>query len=299
MSDHNHTHDHSHTHDSAENIRIAFFLNLVFTILEIIGGFWTNSMAILSDALHDLGDSLSLGLAWFLDDYSQKGPDKKFTFGYSRFSLLGALLNSLILIGGSLFILSEAVPRILNPETIKPKGMLLFAIGGIIANGLAAFKVSGGESLNEKVVTWHLLEDVLGWVAVFVVSLVLVFKEIPVLDPLLSVTITLYVLYNVINNLKEVLNVFLQGVPEEISIEQIEEKIANINHVQSVYHTHVWSLEGETHLLSTHVVVGDNSSREEIIKVKEEIRTLMQDEDIGHTTVEVDYESEDYKEKCN
>jgi len=288
---------HNHTHNNSSNIPIAFALNLVFTILEIIGGLYTNSMAILSDALHDLGDSLSLGLAWFLENYSKKNPDKKFTFGYSRFSSLGALLNGLILIGGSIFILSEAIPRILNPEAVKPKGMLLFAIVGIIVNGFAAFKLSGGESLNEKVVRWHLLEDVLGWVAVFIVSIVLMFKDIPVLDPILSIAITLYVIYNVIKNLKDVLTVFLQGVPKDISIDETKEKITNIPNVKSVHHTHIWSLDGEKHLLSTHVIVDDLISKEKIIAVKNDIKSIMREENIGHVTVEIEYESEKCEDK--
>lgn len=291
-----HNHDHNRT-DSSKNISIAFFLNLFFTIAEIIGGLWTNSMAILSDALHDLGDSLSLGLAWFLENYAQKNPDKKFSFGYARFSLLGGLLNSLILVGGSVFILFEAVPRLLNPESIKPKGMLAFAVVGIIVNGLAAFKIKDGESLNEKVVSWHLLEDVLGWVAVFIVSIVLLFKELPILDPLLSVSITLYVLYNVLKNLKSVLNVFLQGVPKDISLAEIKEKIAEAKNVKSVHHTHIWSLEGETNLLTTHVIVEDNVNKDEIIAVKEDVKSLLDEENIGHVTVEIDYASEDCSEE--
>lgn len=155
--------NHQHDKKNTGNIRIAFFLNLCFTILEIIGGLWTNSIAILSDALHDLGDSFSLGLAWFLNKYSHRKADEKFSYGYRRFSLLAALINTIVLIIGSVFILSEAIPRLYNPQHSNAQGMVLFAIVGILINGIAVLKLKGGNSINIRVVMWHLLEDVLGW----------------------------------------------------------------------------------------------------------------------------------------
>lgn len=208
--------EHDHEHGREGNIKIAFFLNLFFTILEIIGGLWTNSMAILSDALHDLGDSISLGMAWYFEKYSQKGPDEFFSFGYARFSLLGALINSMVLIIGSILVLSRSIPRIFQPESVNAEGMLVFAILGIAINGLAAIRLRKGTSLNEKVVSWHLLEDVLGWIAVLAVSIALLFIDLPILDPILSILITLFVLFNVIKNIKAVMHVFLQGVPKNI-----------------------------------------------------------------------------------
>lgn len=192
-----HTHL-THNHENQGNIKVAFFLNLSFTIAEIIGGLWTNSVAILSDAVHDLGDSLSLGLAWYFDAFSKKGPDEKYSFGYARFSLLAALINSLVLVGGSVLVLTRSVPRIFNPEPIDAKGMFVFAILGILINGLAVLKLKKGTSLNEKVVSWHLMEDVLGWVVILVASIVLMFVDIPILDPILSVLITIYVLFHVL-----------------------------------------------------------------------------------------------------
>lgn len=165
----NHEHQ-DHQHQKTGNIKVAFFLNLSFTILEIVGGIWTNSMVILSDALHDLGDSFSLGIAWYLEKYAQKGSDHKFSYGYARFSLAGAFLNSLILIVGSGFILSQSLSRILQPEPVNPQGMLLFAILGIVFNGLAVIRLKKGTSINERVVSWHLLEDVLGWVVVLLIA---------------------------------------------------------------------------------------------------------------------------------
>ena len=193
------THNHSHNH-SEGNIKIAFFLNLGFTIVEIIGGLYTNSLAILSDALHDLGDSLSLGLSWYFQRLSKKGSTKKFSYGYKRFSLLGAIINSIVLVVGSIFILSKAIPELFNPEETNAQGMLYLAILGVVVNGAAVFKLRKGKSLNEKVVSLHLLEDVLGWVAVLIGSIVMIYFDLPFVDPLLSILISIFVLYNVYRN---------------------------------------------------------------------------------------------------
>jgi cobalt-zinc-cadmium efflux system protein len=290
-------HNHDHNHERQGNIKIAFFLNLAFTILEIVGGIWTNSLAILSDALHDLGDSFSLGVAWYLEKFSSKGPDKKFSFGYARFSLLGALINSLILVGGSVLILSRSIPRILNPEQVNPKGMLAFAIVGVVINGIAVLRLRKGSSLNEKVVSWHLLEDVFGWVAVLIASIVLLFVDIPIIDPILSILITFYVLYNVFKNLKKILNVFLQGVPGDYSIEEIEKEIVKITGAKAAYHTHVWSLDGERHLLTVHVILSDDIERKQIIETKQIIRDHIADMGIEHVTIEIDFECEETRDE--
>ena len=272
-----HTHNHIDSDNkSTSNIKTAFFLNIFFTIIEVWGGFWTNSTAILSDALHDLGDSLSLGLAWFLQNKSKQKSNEKFTFGYRRFSLLGALVNGIVLVTGSFLILSKAVPRLFYPEHSNAEGMIYFAIGGIIINGAAVLKLKSGKTMNERVVTWHLLEDVLGWVAVLIVGLVLLFEDIHILDPLLSILITLYVLFNVLRNLKKTLLIFLQGVPEELSIKEIEDKVKTIPKVKSTHHAHIWSQDGEHHVLSIHVVVENVKDMEEIIDIKRKIRDSFQ-----------------------
>jgi len=204
-----------HNHERQENIKVAFLLNLTFTIFEIVGGLWTNSMAILTDALHDLGDSISLGVSWYLEKYSEKGPDQKFSYGYARFSLLGALISSVVLLSGSVLIITRAIPRIIQPEAVNPKEIVdYFLLLGIVIKRNSCFKIKKGTSLNEKVVSWHLIEDVLGWIVVLIISVVLIFLDLPVLDPIFSLLITIYVLYNVVKNLKEILNIFLQGVPK-------------------------------------------------------------------------------------
>ena len=290
--DHDHDHIHSHDHSGEENIRLAFFLNLSFTIAEIIGGILTNSMAILSDALHDLGDSISLGMAWYFQRFSRKGPDAEYSFGYARFSLLGALINSVVLVAGSALVLSRSIPRIFRPEEVHPEGMVLFALLGILVNGAAVLRLRKGKSLNEKVVSWHLLEDVLGWIAVLIAGVVMLFADLPILDPLLSVGITFFVLFNVFKNVRELMRVLLQGVPRGVSVTELEEAIGKVPHVAAVYHTHLWSLEGERNQLTTHVLVEDDAPADQIIAIKENIQAIASGQGIDHVTIQVDFPKE-------
>ncbi|WP_338794047.1 cation diffusion facilitator family transporter [Bernardetia sp. MNP-M8] len=284
-----HSHDHS---NSNKNLKLAFFLNVGFTILELIGGYYVNSIAIISDAIHDLGDSLSLGTAWYLDNKSKQEANKEFSFGYARFSLLGALVNSLVLIGGSIYVIYEAIGRILKPEHSDANGMIVFAIIGVAVNGYAAWKMSGGKSLNEKVVSWHLLEDVLGWVAVLIVSIILKFKDIHYLDPALSLLITAYILWGVTQRLKETLYVFLQGVPKEIDLPKIEQELRKIETIDSLHHTHIWSLEGEHHVFTTHVKLKNIDSFAQIIDTKSKIKEYIKDYDFQHFTIEIELDEE-------
>ena len=288
------SHHHSHDHSSTKNLKVAFFLNLGFSILEIFGGLYVNSVAIVSDAIHDIGDSLSLGTAWYLDIKSKKNADKKYSYGYGRFSLLGALINSLVLITGSVFVIYEAIQRLITPESSDAAGMILFAILGIVINGYAAWKLSGGKSLNEKVISWHLLEDVLGWVAVLLVAIILQFKDIQYLDPALSLLITAYILWGVFGRLKETLNVFLQEVPKGIVIKDIESDLLKINHVHSLHHTHVWSLEGENHVFTTHLKLYEIKDLCELTKIKEAAKEVLNKYNFEHCTIEIELD----EEKC-
>lgn len=285
------SHNHNHL-NTGKNLKIAFFLNLGFTIFEIIGGIYVNSVAIISDAVHDLGDSLSLGTAWYLNEKSKKKADKNFSFGYARFSLLGALINSLVLIFGSIYVIYEAVGRILKPEHSDAAGMMIFAIIGIVINGYAAWKISEGKSLNEKVVSWHLLEDVLGWIAVFIVALILNFKDIHYLDPALSLLIAIYILWGVIKRLKETFLVFLQGIPKDVDLLKIEHELLTIRNVQSLHHTHIWSLEGEHHVFTTHLKLEKISSFNQILEIKKTAKNILKNYPFKHFTIETELEEE-------
>ena len=284
---------HNHSHHHAEgNVKVAFFLNLSFTIIEIIGGLYTNSLAILSDALHDLGDSLSLGLSWYFQKLSKKGRTKTFSYGYKRFSLLGAIINSIVLVAGSIFILTKAIPELFNPEETNVEGMLYLSILGIVVNGAAVFKLRKGESLNEKVVSLHLLEDVLGWVAVLIGSIIMMFTDAPFIDPLLSVLISLFVLYNVYRNLKKSMLVILQGIPEEVSVDDIRQKLKDMPEVTDMHDCHAWSLDGEYNILTVHLRLAKDYKLSEQAKLKEKVKSQLKDESINHITVEFEGQDE-------
>ncbi|MDV6169117.1 cation diffusion facilitator family transporter [Flavobacterium sp. DG1-102-2] len=287
-----HSHSHHHHTTSGKNIKAAFFLNLGFTILEIIGGFYVNSVSILSDALHDLGDSFSLGISWYLHNRSKKEADNKFTFGYSRFSILGALINSVILMGGSVYVIIEAIKRLIHPEPSDAQGMLIFAIIGILVNGYAAFKLSHGSSLNERVVSWHLIEDVLGWVAVLIVSIVMMFTDAPYLDPALSLAITLFILYNVIKRLRETFVILLQGTPEGIDPEKIKMDILAVDNIASLHHMNIWSLEGEHHVFTAHIKLKYIINFSQMIEAKQKVKQILKKYPFSHYTIEVELTDE-------
>ncbi|MBD3383576.1 cation diffusion facilitator family transporter [candidate division KSB1 bacterium] len=276
-------------HQSETNIKWALFLNLAFTLIELAGGLWTQSLAILSDALHDLGDSTALGMAWFMERLSHKQRTNRYSYGYRRFSLLGALINAVILIAGGFVVLSRAVPRLMNPEPTFAPGMLGFAILGVVVNGIMVYRLRRDSSHNSKMVAWHMLEDVLGWTAVLIVSIILLFSDLYILDPVLSVLITSYVLFRVVKRLYTTLALFLQAVPENIDIDAIEKRFKALDHVSSIHHTHIWSLDGEHHVLTTHLVVDENISRDEVIGLKGRVRALTKKMKISHITVEIEY----------
>lgn len=287
-----HTH-HSHGQSGAR-LRTAFALNIGFTVLEVIVGLWTNSVAILSDSVHDLGDSITLGLSWYLEHFAGREEDARFSYGYRRFSLLGALISTVVLLSGSLWVLSKAIPRLIQPEHTNAQGMTLFALVGIAVNGLAVLRLRGkGTTMNARVVAWHLLEDVLGWVAVLIVGVTLLFVDIHILDPILSIVFTGYVLYNVVRNLRSTASLFLQAVPEEMELDAVIERFRQLPHVQDTHHTHIWSLDGEHHVLTAHIVVEDETTPAEMVDIKCDLRALTEEFSLEHTTFEIEYESEE------
>ena len=283
---HDHHHHGHHHHGSVENIKIALILNASFAVIEIVGAFLTNSVAILADAVHDLGDSMALGLAYAFEKKAKRRPDARMSYGYRRFSLLSAMLTSLFLIAGSVYVLTETIPKLFDPEMPHATGMIGLALLGVAVNGYAAMRTHGGETLNEKVVTWHLMEDLLGWVAVLICGIVLQFVEWPILDPLLSLGLTLFILRGVYKSLRSTMHVFLQGVPENIDISEVEAKIKSLDNVVDTHDGHMWSLDGEAHVFTLHVVVEEGTRLERCEQLKSEIRTLLQGIGKIHLTVE-------------
>ncbi|MBW2941469.1 cation diffusion facilitator family transporter [Zhongshania aquimaris] len=285
-------HDHHHHHTASERIGWAFALNFCFTIIEFIGGCLTNSTAIMADAVHDLGDCLAIGMAWWLNKLGTKEANKRFSYGFSRLSLLGALINGVILVLGSLWVLSEAIPRLMNPQMPDAAGMLGLSVLGIAVNGFAAYKLNDGKTLNERMLNWHLLEDVLGWLAIFLVSIVLMFIELPILDPVLSIGFTLFILFNVAKNLTETLRLFLQATPDHQLREQILENLAELEHVSDIHHLHLWSLDGEQHVLTAHLLLKQHYQQTELLRLKTLIASAMKGLPLSHTTIEFEFPDE-------
>lgn len=284
-------HNHSHG-DSTKNLGIAFFLNLGFAVIEIIGGVWTNSVAIISDAVHDFGDAFSIGVSFFLERYSKKRRTRTFTYGYKRFSTLGALINSIVLLVGSVFVFMETIPRLFHPAEVNYSGMMWLAIAGLAVNGFAALRLMKGNSISQRAVMLHLLEDVLGWLAVLVGSLVIRYTGWYFIDPLLSVCIGIFILTNVCRNLYAIFRILLQATPEHIPEDKVKPVLEGVPGVKEVHDLHVWTLDGEKNIASAHLIVPDVASREDVIKVKHEAVDKLKEMGIDHLTVEIEYESE-------
>ena len=268
---------------SDKNILIAFLLNLAFSVFEFFGGIYTGSVAILSDAIHDLGDAAGIGLSYFLERKSKKAPDQAHSYGYGRYSALGGAITSLILLSGSLMVMYNAVLRILNPTEIRYNGMILFAVIGVAVNLCAAFFTSGGHSLNQKAVNLHMLEDVLGWIVVLVGALVMKFTDFVLIDPILSIGVALFILFHAAGTLKEVIDLFLEKTPHNIDPEEIREHLSHIESILDVHHLHIWSLDGHTHCATVHIVTdGDPHS------IKDLVRHKLQEQGISHVTLELE-----------
>lgn len=287
-----HNHGHTLEESNTENIRTAFFLNIFFTLVEIIGGFLTNSVAILADALHDLGDSLSLGLAWYFQKISNRKSNKKYTYGYKRYTIVGALVNAIVLLTGTIVMLYEIIPRLFHPEVSNAKGMIALAVLGILVNGAAVFKLKKGSTINERVVMLHLLEDVLGWIAVLIGAIIMYFFDWPIIDPILSAAIAVYILINVFKNLKSVMHVLLQGVPENVNHNEVELILNKNENILSFHDLHIWSLDGNYNILSIHIVVSNNQDPSNFPELKSELRHELEHHNIHHATIEVDIEGE-------
>jgi len=281
-----HSHGHGHHHHAGDNIKVAFWINTAFALLELVGGFYTNSVAILSDALHDLGDSLSLGTAWFFEQKSKQKSDKVYTYGYQRFSLIGAFINSIVLIVGSVFILKESFERLFHPEQPDTTGMLVFAIVGIAVNGAAMLRLKKGETINEKVISLHFLEDVLGWVAVLIGSVVMKFVDAPAIDPLLSMIIAVIILVNVYRNMRGAFQIILQGVPHAVSEAKVKKAFLNFEEIEGTHDLHIWTMDGRYNILTTHAVLKTPLEAQPLEMLKSKLKAELKKINIHHATIE-------------
>lgn len=267
-----------------KNILIAFILNLSFSIFELIGGYFTNSVAIMSDALHDFGDALSIGLSLILEKISKKKADNKYTFGYKRYSILGAYITTTVLFLGSLIVIYNAIKRILNPEPINYDGMIIFAVFGVIVNFLAAYFTRGGDSMNQKAVNLHMLEDVLGWAVVLVGSVLMKFTDISYIDSIMSIGIAIFILINAYKGLKEILDIFLLKMPESLKVHDIEKMVLAVPQVEGVHHVHVWSMDGQRSYGTMHLITSSKDSE----RLKKTVKEKLKDLGLVHTTIEIE-----------
>lgn len=289
-----HTHHHHH-HSSQKTTSIvwALVLNATFCIVEIIAGVLSNSMAILSDALHDLGDTIALASALFFEKYSLKSADDSYTFGYRRFSVLSAIINSSILLIGSIGITIFSVQRLFAPEIVSSEIMFWMSIGGIVINGFAMHKLSPhSHSHNHSVLSLHLLEDVLGWVAILIGSIVIYFTQWYIIDPILSVCVSLYIGFNAVKSIQSALRIFLQAVPKNLNSLEVQEKLEQVPNIISIHSFRVWTLDDENHIVSFHAVVEPHLSPNELIVVKQSLKKITSYHHIRQTTIEFEFKTE-------
>ncbi len=275
-----------------QNILTAFILNLSFSIFEFLGGVFTGSVAIVSDAVHDAGDAVSIGISYFLERKSKKQPDEKYTYGYARYSVLGGFITTVILLIGSVAVICNAVGRIIRPAEINYNGMIVFAVVGVCVNFCAAFFTREGDSVNQKAVNLHMLEDVLGWAVVLVGAIVMRFTNFTLIDPIVSIGVSLFIIINAIRNLKVITDLFLEKTPDNIEVAKIKEHIENVDGVLEVHHIHIRSIDGQNNIATMHVVTDSDPH-----KIKDEIRKELHNHGIGHVTIETETSSEHCHDK--
>jgi len=270
-----------------KNILIAFILNFSFAIFEFVGGIITGSVAIISDAVHDIGDALSIGVSYFLENKSKKKPDEKYTYGYVRYSVIGSLITTVILLVGSLLVIYNAVNRLFRPVEINYNGMIIFAVIGVIINFCAAYFTRDGHSLNQKAVNLHMLEDVFGWIVVLIGAIIMRFTDIVTIDSILSIFVAVFIFINAFKNLKSVIDLFLEKIPNNISLVELKNNLLEIKGVEDIHHIHIWSIDGFNNYATMHVVINKN-----IKDIKNKIREELKHHGIIHVTIELETKDE-------
>lgn len=292
---HHHHHGHSHHghchghHHGSDNIGLAFFLNLVFTIIEFVGGFLTGSHAILADGIHDLGDTATIGIAWFLEKKSKKQSDDFYSYGYARLSLLASLITAFILLAGSLAIVVTSIPRLLDPQPPETLGVIALAFLGVAVNGYAFLKIIGDSSHNSKMIKWHLFEDAAGWIVVLIGGVIMHFTDWYIIDPLLAIILSVYISYNVVKGLKEVIQILLQKTPQNMDRETIRKNLIELEGVTDITRIHAWSLDHSKVVVTCNAVLSEGS---DAVEVKKGIRSKLAELGNVQVTVEVEYAKE-------
>ncbi|MFV0518382.1 MAG: cation diffusion facilitator family transporter [Aminipila sp.] len=280
---HNHNHNHK-TSSSNSNVMIAFLLNFSFAIIEILGGILTNSTAIISDAVHDFGDSIALATSFVLERLSRKKESDSYTYGLKRLTLIGAFINIAVLTFGTYYVLTNAIEGFINPEPIKASGMLGLAILGIAVNGISVFRMKGSKNILDKSVLMHLMEDFLGWVAVLIVSLVMLYTEWYRLDSVLSFIIAIIIIKNIYSNIKSALIIMLQANPDKQLYYKIKEAILQIQGVEEIIECNFWTLDGENHVFTARVKINNSQEYNAILHA---IKDILDENEIHRHTIEM------------
>lgn len=265
------------------SILIAFVLNLAFSVFEFVGGLITGSVAIVSDAIHDIGDAVGIGASYFLEKKSKRQPDETYTYGYARFSAIGSMITTVLLIVGSVVVIWHGVERMIDPVPVHYDGMILFAVVGVCINCGAVFLTREGKSLNQRSINLHMLEDALGWIVVLVGAVVMRFTDWAVIDSVMSVGIAVFILIGALGNLQQVLSLFLEKVPHGVDIAQLREHLEAIEGVLEVHHIHVWSMDGQNNCATMHLVTDAEPHG-----IKEAVRAELAEHGIGHVTLELE-----------
>ena len=266
------------------NILIAFILNISFSLLEIIGGFITNSISILSGAVHDLADAASIGISYFFEKKSKHKPNYKYTYGYVRYSILAAFITTIILLCGSLLVIYNATNRLFNPIDINYDGMIIIALIGILFNIIAVHKTKGGHSLNQEAVNLHLLQDVLSWIVVLIGSILIKFTKINYIDSIMSFIISIYIIIHALKHLKIVLDLFLEKTPDNINIRKIKKELLENKNIVSINHIHIWSMDGYNNYATLHAIINND----EVEQMEEYIKEYLKKQNISHATIEIE-----------
>ncbi len=275
---------HNHHEKASSNLLFVFFANLCFNIIVIVGGLLTNSMAIIADSMHDLSDTIAIGIAWILERISQKNPTDNYSYGYKRFSVIGALITSSFVITVSVFVIHEAIGRILSPVVPDGEGMLILAVIGIIFKGIAVLRLHGAETFNEKAISFHLLSDIFEWIAILILALLVIFFDVSFLDPFVSIAVSIWLLYNIGKTFLESWRVLIQKTPSNINVNQFKNEILNINHVLDIEDFHLWSLDGIDSVLTLKLHIDDSG---DVCEIKNNINNLSSKYHITHSTIEI------------
>ena len=277
---------HHHHKKAGENLAFVFFMNLAFNIIVIVGGLATNSMAILADCIHDMSDTISIALAWALEKVAQKDSTDSYSYGYQRFSILGAVIISVFVIIMAIVILSEEIPRLFSPEAVDAEGMLIVAVVGIIFKSISVYRLHEGETFNEKAILFHQMGDVFEWVAILVLSLVLMFWDgAPYLDPFVSIGIALWLIFNLGRNLYRSVEVLLQKTPKNFDVGDFTSQILAIDGVNEIDDFHIWSLDGIDSVMTLKV---DVDFGKDVGEIKKEIYSISNRYHVVDITIEFD-----------